>query len=69
MCFDAIEMFMDHIDFELKPWDTEDPETGKTGVVYVEDKNVLRKMYKLKNIYEKQKSTAYIIFIHLTEEN
>ena len=46
---------MDHLDFELKPWDIEDPETGKREI-YVEDKNILRKMYKLKNIYEKQKN-------------
>ena len=56
--FRAIEMFMDHLDFEIKPWDTEDPITGKTGVVYVEDKNILRKMYKLKNIYENQQRAA-----------
>ncbi len=46
---------MDHLDFELLPWDTEDPETGKTEVIYVEDKNILRRIYKIKNIYEKQK--------------
>lgn len=53
-CFRAIEMFMDHLDFDMKPWDIEDPETGKREI-YVQDKNILRKMYKLKNIYEKQK--------------
>ena len=53
-CFRAIEMFMDHLDFELKPWDIEDPETGKKEI-YIQDKNILRKMYKLKSIYEKQK--------------
>ncbi len=46
-------MFVDHLDFGMKPWDIEDPETGKREI-YVEDKNILRKMYKLKNIYEKQ---------------
>ena len=30
--FEAIEMFMDHIDFELKPWDVEFPETGKKEI-------------------------------------
>lgn len=48
-------MFMDQIDFDMKPWDIEDPETGKREI-YVEDKNILRKMYKLKNIYEKQRT-------------
>ena len=49
---------MDHLDFQLKHWDTEDPITGKTGVMYVEDKNLLRKMYKLKNIYENQQRAS-----------
>ena len=44
---------MDHLDFELKPWDVEDPETGKKEI-YIQDKNILRKMYKLKHIYENQ---------------
>jgi len=51
--FQAIEMFMDHIDFGLLPWDTEDFESGKKEI-YVQDKNVLRKMYKLKHLYENQ---------------
>jgi hypothetical protein len=51
--FRYIEMFMDHIDFDLKPWDIEDPETGQKEI-YIQDKNVLRKMYKLKHIYENQ---------------
>lgn len=46
-------MFMDHLDFNLKPWDIEDPITGKREI-YIEDKNMLRKMYKLKNTFEKQ---------------
>lgn len=50
-------MFMDHLDFELKPWDVEDPETEKKEI-YIEDKNILRRMYKLKNLYEKQKQPA-----------
>jgi hypothetical protein len=32
-------MFMDHLDFDMKPWDVEDPETGKKEI-YVEDKNI-----------------------------
>ncbi|WP_458718832.1 hypothetical protein [Candidatus Nitrosocosmicus sp. R] len=44
---------MDHIDFGMKPRDIEDPETGKREI-YVEDKNNLRKMYKLKHMAEKQ---------------
>ena len=43
---------MDHIDFDMKPWDIEDPKTGKREI-YVQDKNILRKMYKLKKIYDK----------------
>jgi hypothetical protein len=54
-CFEAIEMFMDHLDFDLKPWDIENPETGKREI-YIQDKNILRRMYKLKHIYEKQKT-------------
>ena len=46
-------MFMDHLAFDMKPWDIEDPITGKREI-YVEDKNILRKMYKLKNLFEKQ---------------
>lgn len=53
--FKAIDMFMDHIDFDMKPWDIEDPETGKREI-YIEDKNILRKMYRLKNLQEKQKA-------------
>ena len=49
-------MFMDHLNFDMKPWGIEDPETGKREI-YIEDKNILRKMYKLKNISEKQRST------------
>jgi hypothetical protein len=56
-CFEAIEMFMDHLNFELKPWDIEDQETGKKEI-YIEDKNILRRMYKLKNLYEKQKQPS-----------
>lgn len=54
-CFRAIQIFMDHIDFGIYPWDIEDPETGKTGTMYVEDMNIIRKMYKLKNIFENQR--------------
>ncbi len=42
MCFEAIEKFMDHVDFELKPWGVEDHETGKKEI-YMEHKNILRK--------------------------
>ncbi len=52
--FKAVEMLMDHLDRDMKPWDIEDPKTGKREI-YVEDKNILRKMYKLKQIYEKQR--------------
>ncbi len=48
-------MFMDHLDFDMKPWDIEDPETGNKEI-YIQDKNILRRMYKLKSIYEKQKT-------------
>lgn len=54
--FRAIDMFMDHLDFDMKPWDIEDPITGRREI-YIEDKNILRKMYKLKNTFEKQKIT------------
>jgi hypothetical protein len=54
--FRYIEMFMDHLDFGLLPWEIDDPETpGKKAPMYVQDLNMLRKMYKLKNIYEKMK--------------
>ena len=54
-CFDAIDTFMDHLDFDMKPWDIEDPVTRKSEI-YIEDKNILRKVYKLKNIYKKQRT-------------
>ena len=44
---------MDYLDFDMKPWDIEDPETGRKEI-YIEDKNILRKMYKLKHMYENQ---------------
>ena len=50
-------MFMDHLAFDMKPWDIEDPITGKREI-YMEDKNILRKMYKLKNLFEKQSQTS-----------
>jgi hypothetical protein len=34
-CFKAIEMFMDHLDFDIKPWDIEDSETGKKEICLV----------------------------------
>ena len=37
--FRAIEMFMNHLDFDMKYWDIEDPITGKREI-YVEDKNI-----------------------------
>ena len=46
---------MDHLDFGMKPWDIEDPITGKREI-FIEDKNILRKMYKLKHLYEKQRA-------------
>ena len=46
---------MDHYDFELKPWDVDDPENpGQKAQMLVQDINMLRKMYRLKNLYEKQ---------------
>lgn len=54
--FRAIDMFMDDLDFDMKPWDIEDPETGKREI-YVEDKNILRKMYRLKHLHENQKTS------------
>lgn len=51
----AIDMFLDDLDFGLKPWHIEDPETGKKEV-YIEDQNILRKMYKLKSLYGKKSS-------------
>ena len=47
---------MDQLDFDIKPWDIKDPQTGKKGQVYVQDIHVLRKLYKLKKIFGKQKS-------------
>lgn len=52
--FRYIEMFMDHLDFGLYPWDTNNIESGEKGEIYVQDINVLRKMYKLKHLYENQ---------------
>ena len=49
---------MDHLDFDIKPWDIEDPETGKKEI-YIEQKNILRKMYRLKHLYENQKQQAH----------
>lgn len=54
--FRAIEIFMDHMEFELKPWDIDDPETGKKAPMYVQDLNMLRKMYLLKRKFENQKA-------------
>ena len=45
-------MLMDLLDFGMKPWDIEDAETGRKEI-FVEDKTILREMYKLKNMYEK----------------
>lgn len=54
--FKYIEMFMDHLDFEMFPWDVDDPEDPtKKYPMYVQDMNVIRKMYKLKHLYEQQK--------------
>jgi len=50
-------MFKDHLDFEFKPWNLEDSEHGKKEI-YIENKNILQKMYKLKNIYEKQRGAT-----------
>lgn len=52
---ETIEMFMDHIDFDMKPWDIEDPETDRREF-FVKDKNILGNMYELKNLYEKQQA-------------
>ena len=41
----AIEMFMDHLDFAMKPWEIDDPETGKRDI-YVENKIILSKRYR-----------------------
>lgn len=49
-------MFMEYLDFCLYRWDTPDPETGNKGETYIMDQTILRKMYKLKHIYEKQKA-------------
>ena len=54
-CFDAIDTFMDHLDFDMKPWDIENLDTGNREI-YVQDKTILSKRYKLKNIYEKQRT-------------
>jgi len=40
-------VFIEHIDFDMKPWEIEDLEAGKREI-YVEAKNILRKRYKLK---------------------
>lgn len=50
-------MFMYHLDFDMKAGGIEDPETGKKEI-YIQDKKILRKMYKLKNIYEEQKQST-----------
>ena len=46
-------MFMDHLDFELLPWDVENSETGKKMPMYIQDMHMLRKMYKSENISER----------------
>jgi hypothetical protein len=40
-------MYMDHTDFDMKPWDVDDPEPGRKNPMLVQDINILRKMYKL----------------------
>jgi hypothetical protein len=66
--FRAIDMFMDHIDFDMKPWDIEDPVTGKREI-YIEDKNILRRMYKLKNLAEKQAATQQPSKLNINSNN
>lgn len=46
---------MDHLDFEMFPWNVDDLEIEGKQPMYVQDMNDIRKMYKLKNIYENQK--------------
>ena len=55
--FDVLDMFMHQIDLDVKGWNIEDLETGENEI-YIQDKNILRKMYKLKNIYEKQRGAT-----------
>ena len=54
--FDVLDMFMHQIDLDVKGWNIEDLETGENEI-YIQDKNILRKMYKLKNLFEKQRTT------------
>jgi hypothetical protein len=49
-------MFMHQYDFELTPMYIDDPEDpSKKAPMLVHDINILRKMYRLKNLYENQK--------------
>ena len=48
-------MFMDHLDFELLPWQVEDSDTGRKAPMYIQHMNMLRKMYKLKHDSEQAK--------------
>ena len=54
----AVEIFMDHLDFNLLPWDQEDPETGKKKEITVYDQNIIRKMYKLKHMFDKMNQNS-----------
>ena len=49
-------MFIEALDFSLYPWDTPDPETGNKEI-YIIGQTILRKMYKLKHLYEQQSQT------------
>ncbi len=49
---------MDHLDFELLPWEHEDPETGKKKEITIYDQYILRKMYKHKHFFDKQKQNS-----------
>ncbi len=50
-------MLTDHLDFDYEPSDIENTGTGKKEI-YFEDKNILRKMYKLKHLYDNQQRTT-----------
>jgi hypothetical protein len=47
----AINIFADHQDFQINPWDYQGEYGAPTGIV-LRDMAILRKMYKLKKIYE-----------------
>lgn len=55
--FRYIEMFMDHLEFELFPWQVDDPEEpGGKRPMYVQDMNMIRRMYKLNRQYEPERN-------------